>query len=250
MRYFLDISYKGSSFHGWQKQSNALTVQEVLETKLSQLLKVETPIMGSGRTDTGVHAKQQMIHFDSEVALTEELVYKLNRMLPMDISVNHMYAVADKAHTRFDAISRSYEYHMHRAKNPFVNGQSYYFPAPLSLALLNEASVYLMANQDFTSFSKVHTNVAHFECHVHEAYWEETEHGFVFHVRANRFLRGMVRTLVGTLIEVGAGRMQPSWIKEVLEAKDRNAAGRAVPPDGLFLTKVEYPLSIYENQLV
>ncbi len=250
MRYFLDISYKGTIFHGWQKQLNAITVQEVFETKLSQLLKVDTPIMASGRTDTGVHAKQQMIHFDSDQVLNDELVYKLNKMLPMDIAVHHMYAVADNAHARFDAISRSYEYHIHALKNPFVNGQSYYFPASLSLDALNEGSKYLIAKQDFTSFSKVHTDVSHFECDLMEAYWEQLPEGIAFHVKANRFLRGMVRALVGTLIEVGVGRKDPSWIKEVLEVKDRVAAGRAVPPDGLFLTKVVYPESVYGTQMI
>jgi tRNA pseudouridine38-40 synthase len=250
LRYFLDISYKGTDFHGWQKQRNATTVQEVLETKLSQLLKVETHLMGSGRTDTGVHAKQQMVHFDHEALLTEEVVYKLNKMLPMDIAAHHLYLVADNAHARFDAISRSYEYHIHRLKNPFVNGQSYYFPAPLSIAALNEASQYLRGKQDFTSFSKVHTTVSHFECDVMEAYWEEHAEGLVFHVRANRFLRGMVRALVGTLIEVGVGRQDPTWIKAILDAKDRKEAGRAVPSDGLFLTRVEYPASVHGEKIV
>lgn len=250
MRYFLDISYKGTHFHGWQKQLNAITVQEVFETKLSQLLKTETSIMASGRTDTGVHAKQQMIHFDTDQVLTDELVYKLNKMLPMDIAVHHMYAVADHAHARFDATSRAYEYHIHRFKNPFVNGQSYYFPASLSLEALNEASKYLIAKQDFTSFSKVHTDVAHFECDLMGAYWEAHAGSLVFHVKANRFLRGMIRALVGTLLEVGVGRKDPSWIKEVLEAQDRATAGRAVPPDGLFLTKVVYPESVYGKQII
>lgn len=249
MRYFLDISYKGTSFHGWQKQLNASTVQEVFETKLSQLLKVETPVMASGRTDTGVHAKQQMLHFDSDEILNAELIYKLNKMLPMDIAVNSLYDVPDNAHARFDAVSRSYEYHIHTHKNPLKNGFSYYMPFPVSIKALNEASSYLIARQDFTSFSKVHTAVSHFECDLTEAYWEQGPEALVFHVKANRFLRGMVRTLVGTLLEVGAERKKPSWIKEVLEAKDRNAAGRAVPPDGLFLSRVEYPAAICQNRI-
>ena len=250
MRYFLDISYKGTSFHGWQKQLNSITVQEVFETKLSQLLKVETPVMASGRTDTGVHAKQQMLHFDSDEQLNAELIYKLNKMLPMDIAVHRLYEVANNAHARFDAVSRSYEYHIHAHKNPFKNGLSYYLPFSVSIEALNEAAKYLIARQDFTSFSKVHTAVAHFECDLTEAYWEQRPDALVFHVKANRFLRGMVRTLVGTLLEVGAGRKDPVWIKEVLEAKDRIAAGRAVPPDGLFLSRVEYPAAIYQKPIV
>lgn len=206
--------------------------------------------MGSGRTDTGVHAKQQLVHFDTEHALTEELVYKLNKMLPMDIAVHHLYVVADNAHARFDALSRAYEYHIHTHKDPFKNGVSYYFPFPLSIEALNKASTYLVALQDFTSFSKVHTDVSNFDCDVMEAYWEQTDEGLVFHVKANRFLRGMVRALVGTLLEVGTGKKQPEWVKEVLLAKDRSVAGRAVPPDGLFLTKVVYPDVIYANQIV
>jgi tRNA pseudouridine38-40 synthase len=250
LRYFLDISYKGTSFHGFQKQLNAISVQEVIETKLSQLLKVETSLVASGRTDTGVHAMQQMIHFDAAEKLTAELIYKLNKMLPLDISVHRLYEVADNAHARFDAISRSYEYHIHTHKNSFKNELSYYFPSPLSIPLLNDAAGFLVGRQDFTSFSKVHTSVAHFECDLTEAYWEQRPEALVFHVKANRFLRGMVRTIVGTLIEVGAGRKEPAWIKDVLAAKDRNAAGRAVPPDGLFLSKVEYPASIYEKPIV
>jgi tRNA pseudouridine38-40 synthase len=250
LRYFLDISYKGTIFHGWQKQSNAMSVQEVLETKLSQLLQVETSVMGSGRTDTGVHAKQQMLHFENDQVLDEELVYKLNKMLPHDVSANHLYAVADNAHARFDAISRSYEYHIHVFKDPFLNGQSYYFPHPLSLEALNAGTKHLIGKQDFTSFSKVHTSVAHFECDLTEAYWEQVPQGLIFHVKANRFLRGMVRTLVGTLIEIGAGRKDLDWMKEVLDLKDRKAAGRAVPPDGLFLTRVEYPSALLAKKII
>ncbi|MDB5274093.1 MAG: pseudouridine synthase [Chitinophagaceae bacterium] len=250
MRYFLDISYKGTAFHGWQRQPNAHTVQEALEGAIAKLLQADVLVTASGRTDTGVHALQQMVHFDTEHSLNEDFIYKLNHLLPHSMVVNRLYLVENDAHARFDAISRSYEYHIHTSKDPFVLEQSYYVKPLLDLQRLNTAAAYLIGKQDFCSFSKVHTAVSHFGCDVTEARWEQQGNKIVFHVTANRFLRGMVRTLVGSMLEVGIGKKEPYWIKEILEAKDRKAAGRAVDPEGLFLTKVVYPSSVLGTQIV
>ncbi len=250
MRYFLDISYKGTSFHGWQRQPNAHTVQEAVEHAMKLLLQEDVQVTASGRTDTGVHAAQQMVHFDTAHSLNEDFTYKLNHILPESIVANHLYEVSNEAHARFDAISRSYAYHIHILKDPFVHQHSYRVKPKLDLDRLNNAAAYLMGKQDFCSFSKVHTAVSHFECDITEARWEQTGNKFVFYVTANRFLRGMVRTLVGTMLEVGIGKKDPSWIKEILAAKDRKAAGRAVDPEGLFLTKVVYPGAVLGTQIV
>jgi tRNA pseudouridine38-40 synthase len=250
LRYFLDISYKGTSFHGWQRQPNAYTVQEALEQAMKVLLQEEVQVTASGRTDTGVHALQQMVHFDTVHSLNQDFTYKLNHILPESIVANHLYEVSNEAHSRFDAISRSYEYHIHISKDPFVNQQSYLVKPRLDLERLNSAAAYLIGKQNFCSFSKVHTSVAHFECDITEARWEQAGNKIIFHVTANRFLRGMVRALVGTMLEVGIGKQEVSWIKEILDAKDRKAAGRAVDPEGLFLTKVVYPVSVLGTQIV
>ena len=250
MRYFLDISYKGTAFHGWQRQPNAHTVQEALEEAMAKLLQTDVQVTASGRTDTGVHAVQQMIHFDTAHALNKDFIYKLNHMLPQSIVVNRLYLVADASHARFDAVSRSYEYHIHTSKNPFVCQQSYFVKPQLDIHRLNEAAAYLMGKQDFCSFSKVHTAVTHFNCDITEARWEEQGNKMVFHVTANRFLRGMVRALVGTMLEIGTGKKDPYWMKEILDAKDRKAAGRAVDPEGLFLTRVVYPPAVLRTQIV
>lgn len=250
MRYFLDISYKGTSFHGWQRQPNAFTVQEALEKAMKTLLSEDIQVTASGRTDTGVHALQQMVHFDTNHVLNEDFTYKLNHMLPQSMVANHLYLVSDEAHSRFDAIARSYEYHIHISKDPFVNEQSYRVKPKLDINRLNDAAKFLVGKQDFCSFSKVHTAVNHFECDIKEARWEQTGNKVVFYVTANRFLRGMVRTLVGTMLEIGMGKQDVSWIQEILDAKDRKAAGRAVDPEGLFLTKVVYPVSVLGTQIV
>jgi len=250
LRYFLDISYKGTSFHGWQRQPNAFTVQEALEKAMKVLLQEEVQVTASGRTDTGVHARQQMVHFDTAQVLNADFTYKLNHILPESIVASHLYQVSDEAHSRFDATSRSYEYHIHVFKDPFVNQQSYRVKPKLDLDRLNAAAALLIGKQDFCSFSKVHTGVAHFECDIKEARWEQEGNKLVFYVTANRFLRGMVRTLVGTMLEIGIGKQEVSWIKEIVEARDRKAAGRAVDPEGLFLTQVVYPVSVLGTKII
>lgn len=250
MRYFLDISYKGTSFHGWQRQPNAYTVQEALEDAMKVLLHEEVEVVASGRTDTGVHALQQMVHFDSGNVLDHNFIYKLNHILPEAIVANHLYLVPNDAHARFDAIVRSYQYHLHVRKDPFLKELSYRLKPTVDIDRLNSASSMLIGTHDFCSFSRVQTDVAHFGCEVYEAHWEKTDNKIVFHVSANRFLRGMVRALVGTMLEVGTGKKEPEWIKQILAAKDRRAAGMAVHPEGLYLSRVTYPEALLNNIIV
>ena len=202
--------------------------------------------MGSGRTDTRVHARQQIVHFDwAEILDTQQLQYKLNGILPPDISVNGVRKVNPEAHARFDATERSYEYLIHQAKSPFLENLSYHFSRPVDVALMNEAAKKLLGEQDFESFSKVKTEVNTFICTIKEARWEKQNDSLVFHVTANRFLRGMVRALVGTLLDVGLGKLNEAEFVNIIESKDRRKAGRAVPAHGLYLSRVSYPDSIY-----
>ncbi|WP_323757466.1 tRNA pseudouridine(38-40) synthase TruA [Roseivirga sp.] len=248
MRYFLDISYKGTSYHGWQFQKNAHTLQAEIENAISRLLGVKTPIMASGRTDAGVHAKQQIAHFDTVESIdVEKLEFRLNRFFARDITINSIVEVKPDAHARFNANGRAYEYYINQKKNPFLQEVSYYFPNPLNVELMNEAASKLLGTQDFESFSKVKTEVNNFICNITKAHWQIENDSLVFHVTANRFLRGMVRALVGTLLEVGLEKMAVEDFIKIIERKDRTAAGRAVPPKGLFLSKVTYPSSVYSN---
>lgn len=240
MRYALDLSYLGTNYHGWQIQPNSKSVQETLQNALSTVLRTTIEVVASGRTDTGVHASQQVVHFDYENELTVQLLNKVNKLLPFDVSINRFAEVDSEFHARFDASMRSYIYKIHQRKNPYVNGQSYYFRPQVDLEKLNKACSYLVGRQDFESFSKVRTEVNNFNCDMSEAYFIQKEDGLEFHVTANRFLRGMVRALVGTLLEVGIGKKEPEWIKDILVSKDRCEAGRNVAPEGLFLCKVEY----------
>ena len=248
MRFFLDIAYLGTAFHGWQVQNNAATVQGEINKALSTILRSEISCMGSGRTDTGVHATQQIAHFDFHQELVPtDLVRKLNRFLPVSIAIKSCVQVTKEAHARFDAESRTYEYHIHTHKNPFKEGRSYLFAAALDLEAIDAGCQLILAWENFQAFSRVRTEVNNFNCEIAEIKWVETSDGFVFHVSANRFLRGMVRAIVGTLLEVGQGRMSLDQLRSVLEREDRRNAGRAVPADGLFLTRVSYPEHIYIN---
>jgi tRNA pseudouridine38-40 synthase len=244
MRYAIDLSYLGTNYHGWQSQPNAISVQETIENALSTILRNKIEIVGSGRTDAGVHASKQVLHFDFEETVSEELISKVNRFLPYDISLNYFAIVQEDFHARFDPTSRAYNYYIHQNKNPFLNGQSFYFRQEIDLEKMNEACAYLLGKQDFESFSKVKTDVSTFFCEIFEAKFIQEDSQIVFYVKANRFLRGMVRALVGTLLEVGLGNQNPEWIKNVIESKNRNAAGRNVAPEGLFLCEVNYDKQI------
>lgn len=246
MRYFMDLSYRGTAFHGWQIQPNAHTVQSEIQQAMSTILQNGTEIVGSGRTDTGVHASQQIAHFDVDEEIdVEKLKFRLNALLPGSISINEIIPVYPTAHARFDAQSRTYHYRIHTQKNPFREGLSYLYNRELNLDKIAEALELIRGWKNFQAFSKVHTDVVHFDCDIFDAKWEESNDGYVFSVSANRFLRGMVRALVGTLLEIGLERITTKDLQIILESGDRSNAGRAVPPEGLYLSKVKYPKSIY-----
>lgn len=247
-RYFFEISYDGTRYHGWQRQENASSVQQTVEEALSTILRRETSIVGSGRTDTGVHCEQQYFHVDFEESVeVEGLEYKLNSLLPKDISIGGIQEVQADGHTRFSAVSRSYQYRLNTLKNPFLVGYCYYFTPPLDVDMMNEASKYLLGEQDFKSFSKVKTEVNNFKCDISHAGWNSVQNKIYFDITANRFLRGMVRAIVGTLLQVGQGQLSVKDFEQVIIAKNRKKAGPSAPAQGLFLTSVTYPKSIFKG---
>lgn len=244
MRVFVYISYKGTNYHGWQMQNNAFSLQQEITESLQLLLKNKSlSIIASGRTDAGVHAKQQVFHVDiPDGTETENLMYRLNGILANDIVVNSIRPVPQKSHARFDASKRSYEYHLRFKKSPFGENEYYYHRNLLDVEAMNKGAQYLLGEHDFQSFSKVKTEVNNFICTITQSEWLKTSSGIIFHISANRFLRSMVRTIVGTLLEIGEGKLNPDEIKNIIEFKDRTKAGRAVPAKGLYLCKVEYPI--------
>ncbi len=242
----MEISYKGTNYSGWQNQKGVETVQGAVEHALATLLKLKVPIMGSGRTDAGVHGTHQIAHFNVEAQLDiAALQYKLNAFLSRDISINWIRPVRDNVNARFEANSRLYHYYIHQRKNPFKNELSYYFKYPINVGLINQACELIKGWQNFECFSKVHTEVNHFNCDIFEAKWSEENGIHLFEIKANRFLRGMVRAIVGTLLDVGEGKTSLKEFQKILESNDRSMAGRAVPATGLYLMKVEYPSDIY-----
>lgn len=250
-RYFIELAYDGTKYHGWQVQQNAVSVQEVLNKALSTLLRQEIETVGCGRTDTGVHAKEYFAHFapqspegEAEDALQKfslQGVRGLNALLPHDIAIRQIMPVHPEAHARFDATLRSYEYHIHFEKNPFLNGYSWLLRDQPDLDLMNRAAAIVMEYTDFSCFSKSNTQVKTNNCKIVNAVWEQTENGIVFKISADRFLRNMVRAVVGTLLMVGKGEMQPEGIRKIIESKNRSKAGMSVPACGLYLTAVKYP---------
>ena len=241
MRYFIELGYKGTNYHGWQYQPGAASVQETLNKALSLLLKTDIDIVGAGRTDTGVHAKQMFAHFDFENEIDiPKLVHKLNSFLPKDIVIFNMLKVADEAHARFDAVKRTYEYHIHTMKDVFENDVSYQFELPLDIDKMNEACQILFKHTDFECFSKVNTDVKTFNCVIFEAQWKQHGNKLVFTIAADRFLRNMVRAIVGTMINIGTGKISLSDFEKIIDSKDRGQAGFSVPAHGLYLTKIEY----------
>ncbi|MCF0199506.1 MAG: tRNA pseudouridine(38-40) synthase TruA [Bacteroidaceae bacterium] len=244
MRYFVTLSYDGTGYHGWQIQPNGVSVQETLQQALSTLLRVPTEVVGAGRTDAGVHASMMVAHFDWEGDETldgAQLVYKLNKLLPHDIAVQKVERVADDMHARFSARARTYHYYICQHKNPFRRAYSWYVYGSLDFSRMNEAAATLKEYSDFTSFSKLSTDVKTNLCTVTEAYWEEIAPGeWRFTVTANRFLRNMVRAIVGTLMEVGRGRMSVEGFRRVIEQQNRCSAGESVPGNALFLVDIQY----------
>ena len=245
-RFFIELSYKGTNYHGWQIQKNARTVQEVLDDALSMVFRQSIETVGCGRTDTGVHARKFFAHFDVKEAIQpqdyEVFVYRLNSILPSDISIYALHPVEPEAHARFDALSRSYAYYMHFKKDPFLAEFSWQARKQPDIEKMNAAASLLQSYTDFSCFSKAHTQVYTNNCTISEAYWDYTDTGsLVFHVSANRFLRNMVRAIVGTLLNVGYGVYTPEHIHAILKSKDRSNAGTSVPAKGLFLTDIVYP---------
>ena len=242
MRYFITFSYDGTAYHGWQIQPHSVTVQKELQKALSTLMRKPMEVVGAGRTDTGVHARKMIAHFDhDEVLDCLQLVYKLNKLLPRDIAVQHVEPVADDMHARFSAKSRTYHYYVHLDKNPFLRSYSWQVYGNPDFELMNRAARVLMEYKDFTSFSKVNTDTKTNDCTITEARWDRVgEDQWRFTVTANRFLRNMVRAIVGTLMEVGRGRMTIEQLRSVIEAKDRCRAGDSVPGNALFLVEVLY----------
>ncbi|GGN02621.1 tRNA pseudouridine synthase A [Dyadobacter beijingensis] len=246
MRYFIEFSYRGTGYAGWQKQNNALGIQEVLEEALAKVLRMPVELTGSSRTDAGVHAEQQFAHFDLPEAVKDAdlLVYKLNALIPKDIAVTRLIPVGDEVHSRFAATHRKYEYRITFRKNPFLTDLATPMRRNLDVLRMNEAAALLLVHTDFESFSKIHTNVNNFRCTITESRWVESGDMLVFHVKANRFLRGMVRALVGTMLEVGRGKMSTAEFEQVIISRNRKNAGAQAPAEGLFLVEVGYPDSL------
>jgi tRNA pseudouridine38-40 synthase len=242
MRYLIECSYRGSKYHGWQIQPNATTVQECIEKGLSMVLKEKIEITGSSRTDTGVHAAQQFAHFDFEKVIEnlERIVNSLNGILSKDIAIHQIKLVSNEYHSRFDAIHRRYIYRIQQKKTPFDYETSYFFKSELNIDLMNKAGVLMKRYIDFQCFSKVKTDVLTFNCKIEFAYWEQQDQTLLFHIKADRFLRGMVRAIVGTMIEIGTERLSLPDFEKIIVSKNRNFAGRAVPPEGLTLVEVGY----------
>lgn len=245
MRYFIEIAYLGTGYSGWQKQPNAITVQEVLDDCLSKLLRVDINTMGAGRTDAGVHAKQLFAHFDcNEIEDIPYFCSRINGFLPQDISVTNLYPVAPDAHARFDALSRSYAYYISTVKNPFSIDTAYQIYKTPDVVAMNKAAALLLNYTDFQCFSRSKTDVKTYHCTIEHAYWEQQDNQFVFYIKANRFLRNMVRAIVGTLLDIGFGNITQTDFIAIIESKNRKNAGTSAPGCGLFLTQVAYPEKI------
>ncbi|UPT66094.1 MAG: tRNA pseudouridine(38-40) synthase TruA [Sphingobacteriales bacterium JAD_PAG50586_3] len=247
-RYFIRLAYKGTNYNGWQVQPNAPTVQAELEKALSLILRQQIEVVGCGRTDTGVHASDYYAHFDVEVGIadTAELVYKLNKFISPDIAIRDIAEVNASAHARFDATQRVYEYKIVKHKNPFTQGLAYYYFGSLDIDAMNKAAALLLDVKDFKAFSKAHTDVKTTLCNVILAKWEDKDDVLVFTIAANRFLRNMVRAVVGTLLEVGRGKMTIDEFMQVVNSLERSSAGDSAPAEGLYLSKIIYPQTVFK----
>jgi tRNA pseudouridine38-40 synthase len=246
-RYFLKFSFEGSNFSGWQVQPNALTVQELLEEAIYRITGSKYGVSGCGRTDAGVHARVFYAHFDVDTPLKNPLqtCFKLNRFLPPSIAIENILPVKADAHARFSALWREYHYAIIRKKDPFLFPQAYLVPGDLDIALMNDAAKLLLQYPDFECFSKVKTDVSNFNCTIMEANWSQTGPELLFVIRADRFLRNMVRAIVGTLLDVGRKRITLDELKNILDSRDRRKAGQSVPAKGLTLWNVEYPADLF-----
>jgi tRNA pseudouridine38-40 synthase len=248
MRYFFEIAYNGKNYNGWQSQQNGLGVQAVVENALVKLLQQRIEIVGSGRTDTGVHCQQQFFHADIEKEFDiSVLIIKLNSFLPSGIAIRNIIRVRPDASARYDAVERTYRYQITRKKDPFLEGYAWHFFKPLQLETMNNAAALLIGEKDFECFSKVNTDVNHFLCDIKYARWYQEGDLLFFTITANRFLRGMVRAVVGTLLDVGIGKTSTDDFIKIINGRDRRKAGANVPPYGLFLMQVKYPSEVFLN---
>ena len=250
LRYFIKLAYKGTNYHGWQVQPNAITVQELLTKSFSTVLRIPVEIVGAGRTDTGVHAEEFYAHIDIENEFkAAEIIYKVNSLLPDDIVVYDILKTAENAHARFDAASRSYEYRIFLGKNPFYAETAWQFlTTKLAIEKMNEAAKMLETYTNFKCFSRSNTDVRTYNCIVMQAEWKQNGQLLVFHITADRFLRNMVRAIVGTLIEIGKDKMTLAEFKTIIESENRCNAGPSAPSQGLFLTNVTYPKTIFNHE--
>jgi tRNA pseudouridine38-40 synthase len=247
-RYFLFISYKGTSYHGWQIQPNSLSVQQVLDDGLSVVLNEKISTIGAGRTDAGVHASFFCAHFESlipDLDNKKNLIFRLNSYLPKDISMKSIRKVLPDAHARYSALSRTYKYYISRVKDPFYEDSSWYIHGNLDINIMNEACGLLLNHSDFTSFSKLHSDTKTNICSIYDAVWYSEDNRLIFRIRADRFLRNMVRAIVGTLVDVGRGKITATEFEKIIIARNRSNAGKSAPAKGLFLTDIAYPDHIF-----
>lgn len=247
MRYFLELSYKGTHYHGWQLQQNAPTVQGEMEKALSTILRRQTDVTGAGRTDTGVHARYYVAHFDSQepIALAGGFLYHVNSLLPTDIAVSSILPVRHDAHARFDAIEREYTYYIIRNKDPFRRDVSWQYYGELDVEAMNEAAAWLLQFEDFTSFAKLNSGNKTNICRITHARWSANGRETIFTIRANRFLRNMVRAITGTLAEVGRGKISPTGFRDIIAARNLSLSASSAPAPGLFLSDIKYPASVF-----
>lgn len=247
-RYFIFISFKGTSYHGWQIQANSVTVQMVLDDALSLICNEKISTTGAGRTDTGVHALVFCAHFDclnADLTDRKKIIYRLNSLLPKDISVRGIFRVRPDAHARYSAIARTYQYYVAKTKDPFLQDYAWHVNSDIDINMMNKACSILSRHTDFTSFSKLHSDTKTNFCTIYLSFWEETDKTLVFTIKADRFLRNMVRAIVGTMIETGTGKISPDEFERIIQARDRCKAGRSVPAKGLFLVNIEYPAELF-----
>lgn len=245
-RYFLEVAYKGTNYSGFQIQQNANSIQSKIENAFQILQKQKVTMVGSSRTDAGVHALQNFFHFDFDMELDSHFSYRMNSILPTDIVVRKIALVKSESHCRFDAINREYKYFIYQQKNPFLSDRAFYFPYKLKIESMHEAAEIIKGYSDFTSFSKRNTQVKTFNCLVSESKWEWEDDCLVFYVRANRFLRGMVRALVATMLKAGREKITLLEFKSIIEARDCTKASFAAPAHGLFLFRVNYPEKYFQ----
>lgn len=247
-RYFIYLSYSGKAYHGWQLQPGKISVQEKVEEALAVILQENTGVTGAGRTDAGVHARLFTAHFDSsrhDLAGNSNIIFRLNTFLPVDISVRDIRAVKKEAHARFDALSRTYVYYISLKKDPFLRDFTYHRHGDLDIDAMNRAAAYLSCHEDFTSFSKSRTQVKTNKCKIYDAAWTREEDMLVFRIKANRYLRNMVRAIVGSMLDIGSAKMPPGAMEDIIKARDRSAAGVSAPAEGLFLENIEYDSSVF-----